>query len=275
MPELPEVETIRCALQPKVVGKLIEKAVIRRGSRLMRDTVSAGTLKKRIEGRRVDAVGRRGKYLLFELSGGECLVIHLGMTGKLYVVGKDEDSPEHTHLRLELGGSSLVLSDPRTFGRVMVAKTGEKEKLPALARLGPEPLGKEFTDEALAAGLKGRKAALKGLLLDQSIVAGVGSIYADEACFLARVSPLRPGGELAGTEIKALRQAIVKVLETGIANQGCTIRDYEWDQGKSGGFARLLKAYGREGQTCKRCGEKIIRKVVAGRGASYCPGCQS
>lgn len=275
MPELPEVETIRCCLAPKVTGQVVGKVRVKRGSRLLRDTVSGPALVRALIGRKIEAVGRRGKYLIFTLSSGDFLVIHLGMTGLIYAAAKTEPSPDHTHFRLELTDCSLILSDPRTFGRILYVESGKLAAHPALARLGPEPLDPAFNPAWLESRLAGRTAPIKALLLGQGLVAGIGNIYADEACFRARVLPFRPAGELSPLEIRALVKAIKAVIGKSIECRGTTIRDYQWDMGQSGDFGRRLKVYGREGKTCPRCQDKVNRMMVGGRSTFFCRGCQS
>jgi formamidopyrimidine-DNA glycosylase len=274
MPELPEVETIRALLAGKVRGQTIAAVAARAGDRVFRDTVPAAKLKRALTGRRIEGLGRRGKYLLFALDSGDFLVIHLGMTGALYLLKPAEAGPRHTHLRLALDRADLVFVDPRTFGRVMIAPAGRLDELPGLRRLGPEPLDDSFTSLVLAAGLKGRKAPLKSLLLSQKPVAGLGNIYADEACFRARVNPLRPAGALRPPEVVALHRAIREVLRESISCKGTTIRDYRWDQGRSGEFACRLQVYGHTDGKCPRCGKKIQRATLAGRSTHFCAGCQ-
>ena len=274
MPELPEVETIRALLAGKVRGQTISAVTARAGDRIFRDTMPVAKLKKTLTGRRIEGLGRRGKYLLFALDSGDFLVIHLGMTGALYLLPPGEAGPAHTHLRLALGHADLVFVDPRTFGRVLLAPTGRLDELPALRQLGPEPLDEAFTAEVLAAGLTGRQAPLKSLLLSQKPVAGLGNIYADEACFRARINPLRQAGTLKPAEVVALHRSIREVLRESISCKGTTIRDYRWDQGKSGEFACRLQVYGHTGEKCPRCGKTIQRTVLGGRSTHYCRGCQ-
>ena len=274
VPELPEVETIRCCLLDQVVGEEIHKVRVRRGSRLLRDTVSAGELRKRLQGARIEALGRRGKYLIAALSTGDFLVLHLGMTGRLYTVNKGEKSPAHTHLRFSLGEDDLILVDPRTFGRVLLIAAGGLESHPAIRRLGPEPLDDEFSVEHIKYFLSRRQTSLKALLLGQGLCAGVGNIYADEACFRAGITPLRRAMSLSDVEIRALRKGVRQVIRESIQCKGTTIRDYQWDAGKSGGFASRLRVYGREGRPCRRCGEPVRRETAAGRSTFYCARCQ-
>lgn len=274
MPELPEVETIRSLLAGKVRGKTIREVVARPGDRIFRDTVPVARLKRALTGRKIEGLGRRGKYLIFALDSGDFLVIHLGMTGVLYLLQPGEPGPDHTHLRLALDNNDLVFVDPRTFGRVMLAAPGKLDEVPGLRDLGPEPLDASFNAEVLAAGLRGRKAPVKSLLLSQKPVAGLGNIYADEACFRAGIDPLRHGGALEPAEVEALCSSIREVLAESIACKGTTIRDYRWDQGKSGEFAARLQVYGRAGDRCPRCGRKIERTVLGGRSTHFCRSCQ-
>ena len=274
MPELPEVETIRCALVKKVIGQRIHRVRVRKDSRLLRDTVSSGTIKRRLTGKGIEAIGRRGKYLVFALDSGDFLVIHLGMTGCLYIADAEIKPPLHQHLRLELDDTDLVLVDPRTFGRILFIPAGRLEFHRVISRLGPEPLDHDFSAKTLGSVLSRRGAPLKAVLLDQSAIAGLGNIYADEVCFRAKVSPLRPANSLSASEVKALHSSIQRVLRQAIAKKGTTIRDYQWEAGRSGGFLDKLKVYGREGRTCPRCQNRIKRVVVAGRSTCFCPQCQ-
>ncbi len=272
VPELPEVETIRRCLEPMVVQRFIKSVWVKRESRLLRDTVSARDFRSRLLGRKIQGLSRRGKYLKFELSRAELLLVHFGMTGSLFFTKHGEKLPAHTHLVIGLSKGDLVLADPRTFGRLML--TGPDGPHPALAKLGPEPLARSFNGPRLFNGLAGRRAALKSILLSQGAVAGVGNIYSDEACFAAGVRPTRPAGSLSALEAGALASSIKKVLKKSIELKGCTISDYHWDQGRSGGFQDRLKVYGREGLACARCGSIIQRAVISGRSAFFCPGCQ-
>jgi len=274
MPELPEVETIRRRLAPRLTGKKIHRVRVRRGSRLLRDTVGEVALKKALEGDAIAALGRRGKYLLLALESGNFLVVHLGMTGALYLRPKNAKPPPHTHLRLEFEDAELMLVDPRTFGRVFLVRGGELDSHPALSKLGPEPLDRSFTARELGLALSRRKAPLKAALLDQRAVAGLGNIYADEACYRAGLSPLGPASRLSAGEVKKLHRAIRETLTEAIKFKGTTIRDYRWDAGRSGDFAKRLLVYGRAGLTCRRCGKAINRVVLQGRSAHFCPGCQ-
>lgn len=274
MPELPEVETIRRELEPKLVGRTIQEVRIKKGSRLLRDTVSAATLQRNLLGQKIVALGRRGKYLIFTLGSGDFLLIHLGMTGRLFTAKQGEPAPVHTHLRLSFKDRDLLLIDPRTFGRVFWIPAGRLAAHSVIGSLGPEPLDPACSTSRLADQFARRSIAIKAALLDQAVLAGVGNIYADEACFRAGVSPLRPAKSLTPREIQALLRGLRRVLSASIAAKGTTFRDYQWDAGKSGDFIGKLKVYGKAGQPCPKCGAKIKRKVVGGRSTCYCTRCQ-
>jgi len=273
MPELPEVETIRTCLADRVTGRTVKNVYVKQGSRLLRDTVSPASFKKKLKGEKIVSLDRRGKYLIIRMSGGLSLVVHLGMTGVLYALQPKEKRPDHTHVVLELDDADLVLSDPRTFGRVMIMEDGEE--LAPLKQLGPEPLGVDFNTTYLSGFLDNRKAPVKSLLLGQKAVAGIGNIYADEACFRAGILPSRLGGSLTPEESDSLVKSIKSVIKESIRMKGCTIRDYRWDAGKSGSFARSLKVYGREGGPCTECGSTVDRVVISGRSTFFCPRCQT
>lgn len=274
MPELPEVETIRRSLAEWIIGQTIGRVWIKKNSRLLRNTVSAQVLKKKLTGRTIRALERRGKYLVFLLDQGHRLVIHLGMTGKLFRLAPHSPSPPHIHLRLALGKHHLLLQDPRTFGRIFWLPAGKLPDPSPLSRLGPEPLDEKTTAEYLAEKTAGRGCALKALLLDQTVLAGVGNIYADEACFQAGLSPFRPAGSLRPEEWETLLRALRSVLRAAIRGKGTTVRNYEWEHGKTGGFQKRLRVYGKAGGRCPACGQEIRRAVVAGRSTSFCPRCQ-
>ena len=222
-----------------------------------------------LEGDRVVSVERRGKYLLVRLESGLGLLVHLRMTGSF---GFTPVTHERAVLELD-DGSRLVYRDVRRFGTWLVLEDGELE--PYLAtKNGPEPLGRRFTKEWLAQQLVRRKAALKAVLLDQRVVAGLGNIYADEALWRARVSPLRPANDLTEDETARLTRAIRAVLRTGIERQGSTLRDYAAPDGESGSMQEEFRVYGRDGEPCPRCRTTITKTRVGGRGTWFCPRCQ-
>lgn len=274
MPELPEVETYVRELAPLLAGRQVLAAQV-----LWPRTVAApdaGAFAARLAGRRFTTFGRRAKYMLLGLDNGDTLIVHLRMTGRLLVKGADEAPGPHTHVLMELDdGSRLHYQDARKFGRMWL--TNEPETL--LARLGPEPLGDQFTAEALAVRLAGRKASIKALLLDQTLAAGVGNIYADEALFRAGIHPARAGGSLTPAECERLAAAVATVLTEGIAAAGSSLgtsglQNYSRPGGEAGGFQDEHRVFRRTGQPCRTCGAPIERIVLAQRSTHFCPTCQ-
>ena len=230
---------------------------------------------RELEGERVGAVDRRGKYLIVRFESGRSLLVHLRMTGSLRS-GPRESLPDDPYRRAVVrldDGSDVAYRDVRRFGTWLLLEPGELE--PYLdARVGPEPLGQGFTPRDFGARLARRAAPVKAVILDQRTVAGVGNIYADEALWRARIHPLREARSLEPAETKALHKAIRAVLERGIERQGATLRDYALPDGGSGGMQHEFKVYGRAGEPCERCGTPIERIRVGGRGTWYCPTCQ-
>jgi formamidopyrimidine-DNA glycosylase len=273
MPELPEVETVRAALAPALTGRTLDLVEIL-DSRLVRP-FEPRAVADELEGERITAVERRGKYLIFRFESGRSLLIHLRMTGSLRHVanGAPADDPyRRAVVRLD-DGSDVMFRDVRRFGTWLLLEPGELE--PYLAtRLGTEPFSTEFTPRRFAARLAGRRAPIKAALLDQRTLAGMGNIYVDEALWRARIHPLKPAGELAPEEITRLRTAVRRALEAGIARQGATLRDYAKPDGGRGRMQEEFKVYGRGGEPCDRCGTPIEKTRVAGRGTWYCPHCQ-
>ena len=269
MPELPEVETIRRNLAPHVEGRALERLEIldERWSR----PLAPRELSDAVEGRRVERLGRRGKYLIWELEGEAYLLVHLRMTGNLLI---DPDEPAHNRVWFELGDHRLAFTDPRRFGTGELA-LGEDALDDFLAqRLGVEPLGDDFTAEHLHALARSSRAPIKAFLLDQKRVAGVGNIYADEALFRARIHPLRPANRLTRAQTAALRDAVVASLEAGIAAKGATIDDFRDPYGVSGTFQNEFLIHLREGEGCLNCGRPVRKLRAAGRGTYVCERCQ-
>jgi formamidopyrimidine-DNA glycosylase len=273
MPELPEVETIRRRLAPVLEGATIERAEIA-DPRLTRP-VDPALVADALRGERIEALDRRGKYLLWRLSSGRTLVVHLRMTGSLRHAS-DGELPEDAYRRATLAldtGAAVGYRDVRRFGTWELLDEGHLR--PYLdARLGPEPLAGSFTASRLAALAAGRTAPVKAFLLDQRRIAGVGNIYADEALWRAQIHPLRPAGELSGDELGRLHRALRAVLRKGIERQGSTLRDYVTPDGDGGAMQHEFHVYGRFGEPCDRCGRPIERIVVGGRGTWFCPHCQ-
>jgi formamidopyrimidine-DNA glycosylase len=285
MPELPEVETIRRQLEPELVGRRVERLEVldERWSRPVPPT----TLESEVSGRTIAGLERRGKYLLMELDGGVTLAMHLRMTGNLLLVDAEgvvaavdegiyEAAAEDRYLRARFAlddGRELRFSDARRFGEAFLLSTeGVEERF--LGRVGIEPLSEEFTVEALGRIAEGRIAPLKSFLLDQSGVAGIGNIYADEALFRARLHPLSPAGSMREEHLEALRDGIVNALEAGIDGGGASIDDYRDSRGEPGSMQEEFLVHTREGKPCVRCGETIRRIVLGGRSTYFCPNCQ-
>ena len=273
MPELPEVETIKSQLQSKILGKTIAKVWIKRDSLVFRDCRETNYLAEKLKGKKIKAISRRGKYLLIKLSCEKFLVIHLGMSGNLLIKEHNFKADKHTHLELYFKGFKLIFRDPRRFGRVALIENHNFSGLKGLSELGPEPLSKDFNLRWLTEKLANRKARIKFLLLDQRIACGIGNIYSDEACYLAKISPLKAGGQLSQKQLKNLVKAIKKVLKEAIAKVGCTIQDYKTSEGLSGDYKP--RVYGRENQRCYRCRGRIKRIKLGNRSTFYCPVCQN
>ena len=275
MPELPEVESVRRRLVHVLEGRRLERVEIA-DARLTRPFDPAEVARE-LEGERVVAVDRRGKYLIVRFESGRSLLVHLRMTGSFRLrASADDVLPDDAYRRAVVrldDGSDAAYRDVRRFGTWQLLEPGELQ--PYLdARVGPEPLDPKFTARELATRLAKRRAPVKAAILDQRTLAGVGNIYADEALWRARIHPLREAGSLEPGEVRKLRQAIRDVLLLGIERQGSTLRDYALPDGEAGGMQDEFKVYGRLGEPCDRCGTPIERIVVGGRGTWYCPHCQ-
>jgi formamidopyrimidine-DNA glycosylase len=267
MPELPEVETIRAQLAPRLTGRSLARVEIL-DPRLTRP-IDLFEVAEELEGDTVVAVERRGKYLVLRLESGLALLVHLRMTG-----GFHWEPATHERAVLELDdGTRLAYRDVRRFGTWLVLEGAELD--PYLSgKNGPEPLGPRFTAAWLAERLSRRRAALKAVLLDQRVVAGLGNIYADEALWRARLNPLRPADSLSSDEIRRLVRAIRQALRAGIARQGSTLSTYRQPDGSPGSMQEEFRVYGRDGQSCPRCGTMIAKTRAGGRGTWFCPRCQ-
>jgi formamidopyrimidine-DNA glycosylase len=268
LPELPEVETVRRRLAPVLEGRQFEHVEIH-DPRLTRpeDPLVIAT---ELVGERVTTLDRRGKYLIVRFESGRALLIHLRMTGSLL---NNPQNASHVRAVVSLDdGTSIVYRDVRRFGTWLLLEPGDLDPYLA-ARVGSEPLG-AFTARALGERLAGRRAPIKGAILDQRTVAGVGNIYADEALWYARLHPLRPAGSLDQDELRRLHRGIRRALELGIRRQGSTLSTYRLPDGSSGAMQREFKVYGRLGERCDRCGTPIEKTRVAGRGTWFCPNCQ-
>lgn len=273
MPELPEVETVMRGLSPVMAGRMIARLETRRADLRV---PFPEDLALRVEGRRITHLSRRAKYCLIHLAGGDCLIIHLGMSGRL-VITRDHVPAKHDHLILTLDdGAQVVLNDPRRFGMVLLARTDDLENHDSFRHLGPEPLGNEFHADYLQAKLKGRTQAIKPAIMDQRIVVGVGNIYACEALYRAGINPLKPAGSLSAAKCQALVGAIRAVLDEAIAAGGSSLKDYVQASGELGYFQHGFSVYDREGSVCRTCAQAghqkpcVRRMTQGGRSTFYC-----
>lgn len=276
MPELPEVESLRRILARSAVGRTIVAAVVREPR--LRRTV-APHFAAMIAGRSIEGIGRRAKYLLIEMSGDHLMMVHLGMSGSLTHRRADFDGdhfdPRHDHVEFTLDdGTRVVYNDPRRFGLMMLLPRNEVAALAELKDLGPEPFAKEFNADYLWRVSRGRKGAIKNLLMDQRIVAGVGNIYASEILFRARVRPTRRAGRVTRVELGRIATITAQVLSEAIGSRGTTFRSYRDSQGQPGRFASKLRVYDREGKPCVECANPIRAIVIGQRSSFYCPRCQ-
>lgn len=280
MPELPEVETVRRGLSPVLEGQRIARAEVNRPD--LRWPLPHG-MADRLTGARVTALRRRSKYILADLSTGETLLIHLGMSGRILISGAMVGAFHHTHpapqkhdhvvLHIE-GGARITFNDARRFGAMDLMPTEAQDRHPLLASLGPEPLGNGFSEGHLAARMAGRRTPVKAALLDQTVVAGLGNIYVCEVLHRARISPRRLAGNLGAARVARLVPIIREVLAEAITAGGSSLRDFRQADGELGYFQHSFRVYGREGQPCHACGAAILRIVQSGRSSFFCPACQ-
>ena len=282
VPELPEVETVRRGLEPVMEGQQIVHADIRRaGLRWPFPENMAG----RLQGQTVERLRRRAKYILGDLSSGETLIIHLGMSGRMLVSGAvqgsfhhDHPTPEkHDHVVLDMeNGARVTFNDARRFGAMDLCATADLDTHKLLGGLGPEPLGNTFDEDYLVARLKGRNTPIKSALLDQKIVAGLGNIYVCEVLHRTGISPKRKAANLARARIRSLVPAIRDVLSEAIDSGGSSLRDHRQTSGELGYFQHNFRVYDKEGEPCPapQCQGKIARIVQSGRSSFYCPACQ-
>jgi formamidopyrimidine-DNA glycosylase len=278
MPELPEVETVMRGLQARLDGRVIRAAWLHRAD--LRWAFPAG-LAERLAGARVAGFRRRAKYILMRLDGGDSVLLHLGMSGRIVITPPGTNAlPAHQHLTLEAeDGWRIGFIDPRRFGSVDLVPTAAEDRHRLLAGLGPEPLDDAFTPAVLDAALAGRRTPIKAALLDQSTVAGLGNIYVCEALFRARISPRRLAASVVGARAQRLVPAIKATLREAIAAGGSSLRDYVQPDGELGYFQHAWKVYGRAGEPCERCPGPpacggVQRIVQSGRASFYCPRTQ-
>ena len=269
MPELPEVETIRRQLAPAVEGRRLAEVKVM--DPRWCEPAPPWEVADAIRGRRIERLDRRGKYLVWELTGDVHLVMHLRMTGNLLYT----DDARFARVRFDLDdGGTVLFCDQRRFGTGVVLLGGDARDEYFASRLGVEPLSADFTPEHLREIARGRRAPAKAFLLSQERIAGVGNIYADEALFRARIHPLRPIGTLKRAQFEELHEAVIKVLNDGIDSRGATIDDFRHTDGASGAFQDRFLVHLREGEPCVRCGATIVKMRAAGRGTYVCRRCQ-
>jgi formamidopyrimidine-DNA glycosylase len=294
MPELPEVETVRRGLEPAMEGARFAKVEVHRGD--LRWPL-AKDFKRRLEGKTVTGLGRRAKYLLADLSSGDVLIMHLGMSGSFHVFQKSggrgkapgnyyherAQHSAHDHIVFHMSSGAVVtFNDPRRFGSMKIVPRQELDAEPLLSRLGPEPLGNAFDAAALAHACKGKKTTLKAALSDQRVVAGLGNIYVCEALYRARLSPKRVAATIAtktgapNERAERLVEGIKAVLNDAIRDGGSSLRDHRLTDGELGMFQHRFRVYDREGEKCptRGCGGTVKRIVQNGRSTFYCPACQ-
>lgn len=273
MPELPEIEVLRRSLRPLLVGERIVGLRVRNPA--LREPVDRRRLARRVRGRVIEAVRRRAKYLLIDLERGQTLVVHLGMSGRLTRVAADAPVEPHEHVAFRLaGGGRLAFRDPRRFGLVLALPSRRLEADRHFAGLGIEPLGDALSGDTLAALARGRRGPVKSFLMDGRLVVGVGNIYASEALHRAAIHPRRSVARISRRRWERLAGAVRETLRQAIAEGGTTLNDFADGEGRGGYFQVSLRVYGRQGESCPRCGRPIRRVVLGGRGTFYCPGCQ-
>ena len=268
MPELPEVEVTRRGIAPRIVAHTISAVVVREPRLRWRITDAV----RKLAGRVVRSVGRRGKYLLIDCGDGH-LIVHLGMSGSLRFVAPDAQPGPHDHVDIVLGERVLRLRDPRRFGAILWTP-GDASAHPLLARLGVEPLSREFSGARLHAITRAHRNAIKMLVMDAHHVVGVGNIYASESLSRARIHPATRASRLSLARCERLVQAIKATLNAAIRAGGSSLRDFAGAQGEHGCFQQRYRVYGRAGLPCRECGARIRRVVQGQRSTYYCPRCQ-
>jgi formamidopyrimidine-DNA glycosylase len=274
MPELPEVETVRLTLRELVLNKKIEEVEVK-WPKIIKWPDDVQEFAVQLKGQTIKEIDRRGKFLIFQLDDYS-LVSHLRMEGKYMVTEIEEEADKHTHVFFTFtDGAQLRYRDVRKFGTMHLFPKGEELTQAPLSQLGVEPFSSEFTIDILKRGLTKTTRKIKPVLLDQTIVVGLGNIYVDEALYRAKIHPERKANTLKNKEIKLLHQEIIATLGEAVKQGGSTIRSYINSQGKIGLFQQQLLVYGKKDEPCQRCGNPIQKIVVGGRGTHYCKKCQS
>jgi formamidopyrimidine-DNA glycosylase len=271
MPELPEVETTRRGLEPVMKGKRISAVIVNR--RDLRMPLPRG-FEKHVAGQQIIGLRRRAKYLLIDLKNGQSILVHLGMSGSMRVETKNAYQPlTHDHVIFQVGERYIIFHDPRRFGLVLLLETHKEAKHKLLAHLGPEPLDKTFNATYLKGALAGRKGPIKTTIMDQTIVVGVGNIYASESLFLAKIHPQTPAHE-AAKHAATLVKTIQKTLNAALKSGGSTLRDYKQANGETGYFQHRFNVYERRSHPCVACDDTVHHITQAGRASYFCPTCQ-
>lgn len=270
MPELPEVETIARDLNSALIGqKVVEAKFLNTAIRENCNLYKPSKLSQKI----LNKITRRGKNLIFHFSENMAIVCHLKMTGKLIIdVGSGKDK-KHLHFKIQFDKSDLSFFDVRKFGRICITSETLLDKHPRLSKLGPEPF--DITSEEFVSLVKKRNKAIKLILLDQQIIAGLGNIYTDEALFDAGIRPTLKPNRISKVKLLELHQSIIKILNIAIKNRGSSVDDYLDGRGQKGKFQNMIKVYGKTNENCVNCGTKYKRIVLGGRSTHYCPGCQN
>ena len=270
MPELPEVETVRRSLMPLIVGKKVE------GIDILNETVVATGNLQDLCSLRINDIDRRGKYLKIYFEQDLVLVIHLRMTGRLLWQDPPEPLAKHSHVVFHIeGGAQLVFADVRRFGRMWLVHRDKLDSVSGLCTLAPEPLEEAFSAEVLQANIyRHKKALIKAVLLDQTVVAGLGNIYVDEVLFAAHINPMRLAGTLSVSEVSILAGVMKAILTNAIEKRGTTFRDYVDGNNKHGSYQNFLKVFQKVGEKCPVCGTIIEKTKVGGRSTFFCPNCQ-
>jgi len=271
MPELHEVETVCRGLSAALTGQCLVRVEVRRPD--LRWPIPAD-FAARLTGARVIGVRRRAKYGLIDTDRGDVAILHLGMSGRMRIDPAEDEKHDHVLFETD-NGRRLVFNDARRFGSLHLARQDDWERHALLDGLGPEPLGNTFSGPALHAALAGRRSPVKAALLDQSVVAGIGNIYACEALFQARIDPARAACSLSPAESDALAAAVVDVLSRAIAAGGSSLRDYVQVDGELGYFQHVWQVYGRESDPCPQCARPVMRRVQSNRSTFYCGSCQT
>lgn len=272
MPELPEVETVRRGLTKLVEGSTIKSVDVLYPKMV---NLPPKDFENALKGKKIDRIDRRGKYLLIRLSDHLTIVSHLRMEGKYDVELDGAPLDKHTHVVFHLtDGRELRYNDTRKFGRMNLVDTGTEMSVAGLKTIGPEPTEQALTLDYITAIFKKSRKVIKPFLLDQSNIAGLGNIYADEVLWLSKINPKQPVNSLKPAQIKRLRKNIITEIQMAIDGHGTTVHSYSTAYGEAGNFQNHLNVYGRQGEPCPRCGTKIVKIKLAQRGTHYCPKCQ-